>query len=165
MNLSANLLMDVRTRVALFIATGGYAGYSPIVPGTVGSLVGLLLYFPMSGTHAFVRLGITAALFALGVWASSRAEQVFKTKDPRPVVIDEIVGMWLSLISSASEPLHFLAAFLLFRFFDVVKPFPAGRAERLKGGFGVMADDVIAGLYANAALQAGRILMGVFIGA
>jgi phosphatidylglycerophosphatase A len=112
-----------------------------------------------------LQLTITAAVFVLGVWASNRAEAVFRIKDARPIVIDEIVGMWISLIAVANSIPHFICAFFLFRLFDVVKPFPARQAERLKGGLGVMTDDVVAGIYANAALQVGLIIVRAVLGA
>ena len=154
---------EARSRLALWIATGGYTGYVGVVPGTVGSVVGVVLYLPMVGISVPIQLMITGAVFVLGVWASNRAEAIFKLKDARPIVIDEIVGMWISLISVANGITHFIAAFLLFRIFDIVKPFPARQAERLKGGLGVMTDDVIAGIYANAALQVGLIFISAIV--
>jgi len=164
MNASLTEPLQRRTRIAILIATGGYSGYAGVVPGTVGSAVGVLLFLPMAGVSLQVQLTITAAVFALGVWASSRAEEAFKIKDAGPIVIDEIVGMWISLLSIGSAVSRLLGAFFLFRFFDVVKPFPAKRAERLKGGLGVMVDDVIAGIYAKIAFRFGQVLINFVSG-
>jgi phosphatidylglycerophosphatase A len=140
---------------ATLVATGGYSGYAGIVPGTVGSLVGLILYLPLAAA-ASVRLCLlaTLALFFLGVLASGRMERAWKVKDPQPIVIDEIVGMWISLLFVPFEAGYFLAAFVLFRLFDIIKPFPARQAELLVGGWGIMVDDVVAGIYANAGIHA-----------
>ena len=146
-------------RAAMWVATGGYCGFVQIVPATVGSFVGLLLYLPVGNSPVLVRLGLMGALFGLGIWASGRAEEILKTKDARPIVIDEIVGMWIALFLLPYRISYLLAAFLLFRLFDILKPFPARKAERLRGGLGVMADDVIAGLYTNALLYVVHILL------
>ncbi|MCI0591209.1 MAG: phosphatidylglycerophosphatase A [Gammaproteobacteria bacterium] len=140
-------------RVVIWVATGGYSGYLSPVPATIGSFVGLLLYLPLAESPIVLQLALTGALFALGIWTSSRAEEIMKTKDARPIVIDEIVGMWISVLFLPNEVTWLLAAFLLFRLFDVLKPFPAKQAQELAGGWGVMTDDVIAGLYTNALLN------------
>jgi phosphatidylglycerophosphatase A len=142
------------TRLAVFIATAGYAGYFPIAPGTVGSAVGLLVYALVwwTGSTA-VEVVLIAGLFALGVWAGTIAERYFGGVDPGPIVMDEVVGM---LITLAFIPVGWsaaLAGFFLFRVFDVIKPFPAGRFEALHGGLGVMADDAMAAVYANLSLR------------
>lgn len=142
------------TRLAVFIATAGYCGYSPIAPGTVGSAAGLVVYLLVwwSGSP-LVEAGLIAGLFAAGVWAGTTAERYFGGIDPGPVVIDEVVGM---LITLAFIPVGWsgaLAGFLLFRIFDVFKPWPARSLERLHGGFGVMADDAMAAVYSNVALR------------
>jgi phosphatidylglycerophosphatase A len=101
-------------------------------------------------------LVVIAALFAAGVWAADTAERHFSGIDPGPVVIDEVVGMLITLAFIPVGPRGALAGFLLFRLFDVIKPFPAGRFERLHGGLGVMADDAMAAVYANICLRLGR---------
>ena len=142
------------TRLAVFIATAGYTGYFPIAPGTVGSAVGLLVYGLVWWTQSVaVELTLIAALFAAGVWAGTIAERFFGGIDPGPIVVDEVVGM---LITLAFIPVGWsgaLAGFFLFRVFDVIKPFPAARFEKLHGGLGVMADDAMAAIYANLCLR------------
>jgi phosphatidylglycerophosphatase A len=142
------------TRLAVFLATAGYAGYFPFAPGTVGSAVGLAVYALVwwSGSPV-VEGALIVALFGAGVWAGTTAEQFFGGIDPAPVVLDEVVGM---LITLAFIPVGWsaaLAGFFLFRAFDVVKPWPARSLERLHGGFGVMADDAMAAVYANVSLR------------
>ena len=139
---------------SIFIATCGYVGHVPVAPGTAGSIVGLALYGAaglLGGTQ--VQIGLLAVVLAVGVWSSSASERHFGKTDPGQVVIDEVAGMLITLLGLQVSWGGALAGFLAFRFFDVVKPFPARQAERLRGGWGVMTDDVIAGLYANLALR------------
>ena len=142
------------TRLAVFIATVGYTGYFPVAPGTIGSLAGLLAYGLVwwSGSMA-VEVGLIVLLFAAGVWAGTTAERFFGGIDPGPVVIDEVVGMLITLAFIPVGISGALIGFVLFRIFDVWKPYPAGRFERLHGGLGVMADDAMAAVYANITLR------------
>ncbi len=142
------------TRLAVFVATAGYCGYFPIAPGTVGSAAGLLCYALVWWTGSRVlEVGLILALFALGVWAATTAERYFGGVDPGPVVIDEVVGMLMTLAFIPVGWSGALAGFVLFRIFDVIKPYPAGRFEQLHGGLGVMADDAMAAVYANVSLR------------
>lgn len=148
------------TRLAVFIATAGYCGYFPIAPGTVGSAAGLLVYLLVWYAQSpVVEAGLIAVLFAAGVWAGTAAERYFGGIDPGPIVIDEVVGMLITLAFIPVGWTGALAGFVLFRIFDVIKPFPAGRLERLHGGLGVMADDAMAAIYANLSL---RLLLWAF---
>jgi phosphatidylglycerophosphatase A len=130
--------------------TGLFSGYAPIAPGTAGSVVGLCLIFISSDP---VVLGILiVVVFILGVYLSS----AFSTPDhpdPSFVVIDEVVGMWVSLFLIPPTVLTCAVAFLGFRFLDIVKPFPARQAERLPRGWGIMTDDLVAGIYTNLAVR------------
>ena len=145
--------------IAVFIATFGYVGRFPIAPGTAGSLAALVLYafVRWMGTPA-VELVTIIAVLAIGVWAASRTERALNRKDPGPVVIDEVLGMLMTLAFMPLSAGGILAGFLLFRILDVIKPFPAGRLEHLPGGLGIMADDAMAGIY-------GQILMRMAIAA
>jgi phosphatidylglycerophosphatase A len=151
------------TRLAVFLATAGYAGYCPIAPGTVGSAVGLVVYaairWGQSPVLPIVELLVILSLFAAGVWASTAAERYFGGIDPGPIVVDEVVGMLMTLAFIPVGLSGALAGFVLFRIFDVIKPFPARRFEALHGGLGVMADDAMAAIYANVSL---RLLMVFF---
>jgi phosphatidylglycerophosphatase A len=143
------------TRLAVFIATFVYTGLFPFAPGTVGSLAGLLVYgliVRLGGGVAFESVAIVA-LFGLGVWAAAVAERHFGDVDPGPVVIDEVVGMLITLFLVPVSLTGAVMGLLLFRVFDIFKPFPAGRLERLHGGFGVMSDDAMAGIYANLVMR------------
>jgi phosphatidylglycerophosphatase A len=142
------------TRLAVFVATVAYCGYSPIAPGTVGSAAGLLFYALARWTGSpVVELGLIAGLFAIGVWAGTTAERYFGGIDPAQIVIDEVVGMLITLAFNPVGWAGALIGFVLFRIFDVIKPYPAGRFERLHGGLGVMADDAMAAVYANLSLR------------
>ena len=142
------------TRLAVFFATVAYCGYFPIAPGTAGSAAGLVVYLLVWWTGSpIVEVGLIVASFAGGTWAATHAERFFGGIDPGPVVIDEVLGM---LVTLAFIPVGWsgaLAGFFLFRVFDVIKPWPANRLEKFHGGFGIMADDAMAGIYANLALR------------
>lgn len=143
-------------RVGLLIATFGYVGYFPIAPGTAGSAAALLLYALVRwlGTPA-AELTIMVAVLIVGVWAAHAAERALNLKDPGVVVIDEVLGMLMTLAFMPLSLWGILAAFLLFRVFDVIKPFPAGRLEHLPGGLGIMADDAMAGVYGQILMRIG----------
>lgn len=130
------------------LGTGFGLGYSPIAPGTAGSiLAALVAFFVIKGNAPYLIIA-TVVVFTIGVTASSYIEKERETKDPSLVVIDEIVGMWISVFFIPYVWWDFLIAFALFRFFDVMKPFPANNLQKLHGGLGIMIDDVIAGVYA-----------------
>ena len=137
------------------IATAFGLGYSPIAPGTMGAIGGIAVYLLIINSLSQVNmiLGLLIILFLfLGIIASNKLESEWG-KDPSKIVIDEVVGVWIALLFIPSEWQYTLGAFLLFRFFDIVKPLYIKRAEKLKGGWGVMFDDVLAGIYANIVLQ------------
>ena len=152
--------MGVWDRAATVIATAFGAGYSPVAPGTAGSLVGLALFWPLQLAPPWVQVLVTVAAFGAGVAASSRLAQRLGRKDPGAAVVDEVVGMWLSLLFLPFTPATALAGFLLFRLLDVFKPWPARQLEALPGGWGIMTDDVMAGVYANLLLRAGLRALG-----
>ena len=138
--------------VPLAVATVFGLGYAPFAPGTFGSAAGLLLWWLLpasTGTHAIV----IVALFAAGSWSGNVAEQYFGRTDPSHVVIDEVMGMLVTMFLNPVGWAGALLAFFMFRLFDVVKPYPSDRLERLHGGVGVMADDGMAAIYANLALR------------
>jgi phosphatidylglycerophosphatase A len=140
--------------LAVFLATFGYVGFFPIAPGTAGSLAALPLYALVrwSGTPA-VELVTIVAVFAIGIWAATGTERALARKDPGPVVIDEVLGMLITLAFLPLSPWGIATGFLIFRLFDVIKPFPAGRLEHLPAGLGIMADDAMAGVYAHLVLR------------
>ena len=140
---------------AKLVATGLGSGYSPFAPGTAGSLVGVLLFLPLAGLAWPVQLAATTALTLVGVLAAGRAARLVGRKDPGLVVVDEVAGQWITFLALPFTPVTALAGFLLFRVMDILKPWPARDLERLPGGFGIMADDVAAGIYAQLLLRAG----------
>ncbi len=140
-------------RAALLIATVLGVGYVPFAPGTFGSAAGLVLWWVLPASPVVHALSIIA-VFAVGAWGGTIAERHFGRSDPGQVVIDEVLGMLITLfLVPVGWPGAFLG-FLLFRAADIVKPYPANRLERLRGGLGVMADDAMAAVYANLALRA-----------
>jgi phosphatidylglycerophosphatase A len=139
--------------VAALVATGFGAGYSPIAPGTAGSLVGLLLYWPLRELPAVFQVGVLALAFLVGTAAATRVSHRVGIEDPGIVVVDEVVGMWASLLFLPFTVGTAALGFVLFRILDVVKPYPARDLEGLPGGWGIMSDDLMAGVYANLLLR------------
>jgi phosphatidylglycerophosphatase A len=138
----------------MFIATGFYSGFLPKAPGTWGSLVGLIIFFLVHTLNLPVYLAVVAGLFVVGSFAAGEAEKILDRPDPGSVVIDEIVGMLITMIAVPMTPLTMTLGFILFRIFDITKPFPVSFFDqRLHGGFGIMLDDVVAGLYSLASLH------------
>ena len=136
--------------LALAIATCG-VGYLPLIPGTFGSLVGVGIFLLLSRTVVGLVVAIVAVTVA-GIWAGSRTEALAGRKDPGKIVVDEVAGQLIAML-----PLMFvtqwstaavIVSFVLFRFFDIVKPYPANKLQELEGGLGVMCDDLVAGVYA-----------------
>jgi phosphatidylglycerophosphatase A len=140
-------------------ATGLGTGFFPIAPGTAGSVLALAVYcwFPGLPLGADGHIGIRSlllviALTLVGVAASRRGEEEFG-KDGSPIVIDEVIGQWITVMGLVPTPVVIVAGFLLFRLLDIFKPFPAGRSQALPYGWGVMADDVVSGLYGAVILR------------
>ncbi len=166
--------------LARFIATGAYCGYVPWASGTVGSAAGLLLYLIPGVSQPPVLSVLIAGMFFAGRWAAqlvaladghvlqgtaAAAKGIFQKgpashPDPSIVVIDEIVGMWTALLFLPKELPALLVAFTTFRLFDIVKPPPAAGLEKAGRGWGIMLDDVAAGIYANAATHITLWLIG-----
>ena len=141
-------------RIGVFLATCGYLGYVPVAPGTFGSAAGLALFLAIRSTgSASVEIAAIVVLFAIGVWSGTVAERHFGGVDPGPVVIDEVVGMLITLALLPVNATGAVVGFLLFRVLDVVKPWPSRQFEALPGGWGVMADDGMAAIYGNLAMR------------
>ena len=141
-------------RLIMVIATGLYSGYLPKAPGTWGSIVGLIVYFFMHTLSLPAYLATIGVLMIVGTFAAGSAEKIMDRKDPGQVVIDEIVGMLITLAAAPPHPMVWLLGFGLFRFFDILKPFPIDWIDkRIQGGVGIMMDDVVAGLYGFLVLQ------------
>ena len=146
---------------AALIATGFGAGLLPVGPGSWGSFAALIAAWFIVAHAGYAALAAAAAIaFALGWWASARVVEASGFKDPRFIVIDEIAAQWLLLLAAPLDGRWYAGAFLLFRLFDIAKPWPIRTVERrVAGGLGVMLDDVMAALYALLLLLiAGRAL-------
>ena len=144
----------VRNPILLF-ATGFGAGLMPWAPGTWGTLVAVLLcWLAQLWLSNFAFALLTLLLFLFGVWLCERTNEILQTDDHAAIVWDEFVGFFITMIAAPSGVLWLVVGFVLFRLFDIVKPWPVNLADKkLKGGFGVMADDVLAGAYAWLSLQ------------
>jgi phosphatidylglycerophosphatase A len=145
--------------IATAIATGLGSGYSPFAPGTAGSAVGLLLFWPVALLPLAWQAALTAAVFAAGVAAASHLARRLGIEDPGVVVIDEVVGMWITLLALPLTPFTAAVGFFAFRAMDVWKPWPARQLEHLHGGWGIMADDVMAGVYANLLVRVALVVV------
>ena len=138
------------------IATVGFLGYSPFAPGTVGSLAAALafIFFPVYlFQHSFFFLIILSCTLPIAIWSAGYMEKLKQQIDPSEIVIDEVVGMIVTMAYLPLDMKNIIIGFFLFRILDIVKPFPARQAEKLPGGWGVVGDDVIAGIYANLILR------------
>lgn len=133
--------------LARVFATGCFVGHLPLAPGTWGSLLALVLGYLFLPGSWLLQLLVILVIFFLGVWTSGAAEK-FYGHDGRAIVIDEVLGMLVAVFVLPKQVGFYLAAFILFRFFDVVKPPPSRRMESLPAGWGVMMDDLLAGIYA-----------------
>src|SRR4030043_1537261 len=141
-------------RFFLFIATGFGVGYSRIALGTLGTLIAVPIYYFLSAITSPLYETTLIAFFFLSVWISENAEIFFGRKDDPRIVIDEMMGFLITMLWLPKTIFFVVAGFFLFRFFDILKPFPIRRMEqRFKGGFGVVLDDVAAGVYANIVLR------------
>lgn len=161
------------------IASGLGLGYSPIASGTVGSVLGVLIFigliqiFPQNNLSGFIINSIIVTiLFFIGVFVSNSAEKLYSKKDPGEIVIDEIVGCLVFLLFSPGWQTIFgfncpriwyiIVGFLIFRIFDIIKPFPAYQSQQLPGGWGIMVDDLIAGIYTVIVIYLGIFIWSFF---
>lgn len=149
----------------IIIATGFGSGFSPVAPGTAGAIVAtviwIILYFLISSTALFYTTLALIILFTiLGIWSSNVLEPYWG-KDPSRIVVDEMVGVWIPLLAAYADHFYYaIAAFVLFRLFDIFKPLGIRKMENLKGGVGVMMDDIAAGVYSLVILLVARWLIG-----
>jgi phosphatidylglycerophosphatase A len=143
-------------RLLILIATFFNVGKFPLAPGTLASLITTVVFYVVNvhlQPSVYAQIATIVTLFIIGIPAASAAEKHFKKKDPGFCVIDEIPGQMLSLLFVPYSPGLYAAGFFLFRFFDIIKPFPVRQADGIPGGFGVMFDDIVAGLYALGVLH------------
>ena len=145
--------------IATFFASCFYAGYFPVAPGTVGSLLAVVIYWIVPGSSWINITLLSAVLFFFGVWCSTIAEKEWG-HDNGKIIIDEFMGMFVSIIAIPKLTFLVIIAFLLFRVFDIVKPFPIQQSQNLNAGWGIMVDDLLAGIFTNILL---RIVVWIFI--
>lgn len=134
------------------VASGLYVGYSPYLSGTTGTLEGVLVYFFLSRFPRVIYSASLVGILIIGGWASSRAEEIFQEPDSHKIVIDEITGYLITMLFFPWSSGYAFLGFILFRLFDIWKPFPIHRLQKLGGGVGVMIDDIVAGTYAHLLL-------------
>jgi phosphatidylglycerophosphatase A len=153
------MVMNTLTRtITLFISQGACSGRFPIAPGTAGTLVGVLLYWCMKGLSPVWYGALLLLIILIGTWSAGRTEVLLGQKDSPSIVIDEIAGYLIAMFLVPSGWWFVAAGFLLFRVFDIMKPYPLKRFETAPGGLGVMLDDIGAGIYTNLVLQAAVLL-------
>jgi phosphatidylglycerophosphatase A len=152
--------MSVKERMAFVLATGFGSGYSPFAPGTAGSAVGLLFVWGMSYLSLPGQLAAVLIVTVLSMIAADIVARSTGLKDPGLIVADEIAGMMVTMIAIPLSATSLVLGFILFRMMDVVKPPPARQFENFKGGIGIVADDLMAGVYAHLALRGVLMLLG-----
>jgi len=146
-------------RLILLLASGLGAGFSPFAPGTVGTMVAIPMELLFSSIFSPVYELTILTFFFFSSWIAEKAQNHWQKRDDQRIVIDEIMGYFLTMLWIPKTLLFISVGFLLFRLLDIVKPFPCRQLEKVRGGFGVVLDDVFAGIYANVALQILRILI------
>ncbi len=159
---SAEFARALLRQPAGWIASGFGTGFAPYASGTVGTLAALLPWLAWRQLPLWQYAVVVVVAFALGVWAAQRVIDTIEIQDPSVVVWDEFVGLWIALAAAPAGWMWMLGGFALFRFFDIVKPWPVSWADnQVEGGFGAMLDDALAGLYALIALQLTAWAVGV----
>lgn len=149
-----SFLGNAKKLSVLFIATGAFTGFLPVAPGTFGSVLAVAMLWGLGGMAWPLHTALALALGGLGVWAADQACKILKRDDASQVNIDEIVGIFITMIGIPVTPLWLGLGFILFRLFDIWKPPPVRYFdEKLEGGWGVMMDDVMAGIYGNLMLH------------
>ncbi len=152
-------------QLIMAIATGCYVGLIPKAPGTWGSLAALLPWLLLRHLQFIPYLAVLATVFVVGFFAAGSAEKILDRPDSGAIVIDEILGMFITLTLAPAHPAAWLLGFVNFRIFDIAKPFPVSWFDqRIHGGIGIMMDDVVAGLYALCSLQLTWLVIGRFFG-
>lgn len=138
----------------LFFSSGAGAGYVPLMPGTAGSLIGILVFLLIHRMGISLYIITVITFVFLSIWASGRAEVIYGKRDDKRIVIDEVAGMLVGLFTMSGSFRMILAGFLLFRFFDIAKIFPANLVQsKMSGGLAVVLDDIIAGVYTTICLH------------
>lgn len=137
----------MKTWLVKFLSTLGFVGYSPLAPGTVGTLLSIIPYFFLSKLGPVYYILSVILIIILSIIVSSFSIEIFESQDPKQVVADELCGYLVTMFLVSPSLLNILLGFVLFRFFDIIKPLPIRKIEQLPGGFGIVLDDVAAGIY------------------
>lgn len=148
----------MKTFLARFLSTTAFTGLFPIAPGTVGSLVTIVILWFLPALSITWLVGISVVLFFAGIWSAGVTEKAMGVEDPGSVNLDEDLGMVISIIALPKTFIWWGVAFLIFRFLDIIKPWPAKQSQAVGGGLGIMIDDVIVAIYTNLLLQAVRFI-------
>ena len=143
----------MRKLIIKILSTFFYVGYLPFAPGTFASIIGVGLFCLMKG-RGVLYVASTFILIILGLLITTEAEKIFDKKDAGCIVIDEVAGMLIAFMAVPYDATFIIITFIIFRMLDILKPYPAGLLQNLKGGLGVMGDDIAAGLYTNIIIQA-----------
>jgi phosphatidylglycerophosphatase A len=147
--------MNFRDRAVLLLATGFSVGRIPLAPGTFGSLLGIPLCLVLAEIGLDVMVAAAVAFVLFAVWIAGKAERLIRIKDAPCIVIDEMAGITVAMLGVPLTPLNLTAGFIAFRVLDITKPFPARYMDaKVAGGWGIVMDDVVAGLYSNLVLRA-----------
>ena len=151
-------------KIKELLYTGFYSGYSPVAPGTAGTIVGTALYVLIAlffgrENILWINCVLVALMLYPAIWLGDAGEEFYGVKDAQQVVLDEMMGFWISMLFLPFNWKLILAGFILFRIFDILKPWPARKLQDLKGGLGIMIDDYIAGVYACILLNAAWYLL------
>ena len=155
--------MNLTNKAAVFLATGFYIGKIPLAPGTFGSLIGLPLCFLLAEIKLSAAIIAVLLIIAVAIWISNVAERTLELKDPGCIVIDEIAGMVVTLIGLPFNLTTATIGFILFRILDILKPFPIRILDkRLPGGLGIVADDVVAGIFANVLIRVLAVFLDIY---
>ena len=154
--------MKFQERAVLFLATGFFIGTVPFAPGTFGSIIGLPICFLISRLDILIAVISTILIILFAIWMAGAAEKVLNKKDAGEIVIDEIAGLSVTFMGLPFTSKTVIAGFIIFRVFDILKPFPIGFIDKkVGGGLGVVLDDVLAGLYGNLILRLAIYAMGI----
>lgn len=154
--------MKISERMVIFLATGFFIGTLPFAPGTFGSLLGLPIVFLLSRLNLLLSVSVILLFIVFAIGIASAAEKILNQKDPAKIVIDEIAGLMVTFTGMPFNSKTAIAGFIIFRVFDILKPFPIRTVEsKIRGGSGVVLDDVLAGIYANLILRLAFYIAGV----
>jgi phosphatidylglycerophosphatase A len=154
--------MNFVNKTAVFLATGGTVGYIPFAPGTFGSLIGLAFIYLLADIQLWAAVLVAVGLIFFAIWISGAAAKTLKRKDPGCIVIDEIAGMVVTFIGLPFTLTTVIPGFVLFRILDISKPFPIRMLDqRLSGGLGIVADDVVAGIFANLIIRVSLAILNI----